>query len=159
MNSGHLPGDWLPNGLRLSSKADELDLIPDSLKGADLTKPITRKEFAAVCVKVYEALAGTKALPAVNNPFTDTNDIEVLKAYNLGVTTGTSADKFCPDLLLNREQAATMLTRVFKRVTIPGWTIQTDSQFTLPTINAPFADDDKISSWAKDSVTSWWLTI
>lgn len=134
-------------------KADELGLIPDSLRGADLTKPITRAEFAAVSVKVYEALSGTKAIPAINNPFTDTKDVEVLKAYNLGITTGTAADKFSPDMLLNREQAAIMLTRVFKRVTLVGWTIQTDSQFTLQYKKpAPFADDDKISSWAKDSV-------
>lgn len=134
-------------------KADELGLIPDSLRGADMTKPITRLEFAAVCVKVYEALSGTKAIPAVVNPFTDTKDIEVLKAYNLGVTTGTAADKFSPNELLNREQAATMLTRVFKRVTIPGWTIQNDSQYKLYYQKpAPFADYDKISGWAKDSV-------
>jgi len=145
-----LASEWAAAELK---NAGSLGLIPDSLRGADLTKPITRAEFAAVCVKVYEALAGTKALPAVNNPFKDTNDIEILKAYNLGATTGTASDKFSPDLLLNREQMATMLTRVFKRVTLPGWTIQTDSQFTLPyTKPAPFADDDKISSWAKDSV-------
>ncbi len=134
-------------------KADALGLIPETLRGADLTKPITRAEFAAVSVKVYEALSGTKAIPAVNNPFTDTQDIEVLKAYNLGVTTGTAPDKFSPDVLLNREQAATMLTRVFKRVSLAGWTVQTDSQFTLPyTKPAPFADDARISDWAKDSV-------
>jgi len=134
-------------------KADELGLIPDSLRGSDLTKPITRAEFAAVSVKVYEALSGTKAIPAVNNPFIDTKDIEVLKAYNLGITAGTSPDKFSPDLLLNREQAATMLTRVFKKVSLVGWTLQTDSQFKLPyTKPAPFADDAKISDWAKDSV-------
>lgn len=134
-------------------KADDLGLIPGTLRGADLTKPITRAEFAAVSVKVYEALSGTKAIPAVNNPFTDTKDIEVLKAFNLGFTTGTASDKFSPDVLLNREQAATMLTRVFKRVSLAGWTIQTDSQFTLPyTKPAPFADDARISDWAKDSV-------
>jgi len=134
-------------------KADTLGLIPESLRGADLTKPITRAEFAAVCVKVFEALSGTKAIPAINNPFTDTRDIEVLKAYNLGITTGTAADKFSPDMLLNREQAATMLTRVFKRVSIPGWSIQTDSQFTLNyTKPEPFADDAKISGWARESV-------
>jgi len=135
------------------TKADDLELIPESLRGADLTEPITRAEFAAVSVNVYEALSGTKAIPAVNNPFTDTKDVEVLKAYNLGITTGTAADKFSPGVLLNREQAATMLTRVFKKVALAGWTIQTDSQFTLPyTKPAAFADDAKISDWAKDSV-------
>jgi hypothetical protein len=134
-------------------KADELGLIPDSLKSADLTKPITRAEFAAVSVKVYENLSGTKAIPAIVNPFTDTTDIEVLKAYNLGITAGTSADKFSPDTLLSREQAATMLTRVFKRVTIPGWTLATDANFALTYTKPPlFADDAKISAYAKDSV-------
>ena len=38
------------------ARADELGLIPDCLEGADLTADITRAEFAAVCVKVYENL-------------------------------------------------------------------------------------------------------
>ena len=134
-------------------KAEEMGLIPDSIKGKDLTKPITRAEFAAVSVKVYENLSGVAALPAVINPFTDTKDIEVLKAYNVGITKGMSDTTFEPDKLLDRETAATMLTRVFKRVTIPGWTLAADGQFTLPYEKpAKFADDAKISDWAKDSV-------
>jgi hypothetical protein len=134
-------------------KADALGLIPDALKGADLTKPITRAEFAAVSVRVYEALSGVAAIPAVNNPFTDTKDAEVLKAFNVGITTGTSATTFDPDALLNREQAATMLTSVFKKVSLAGWTIQTDNQFKLDyTMPALFADDSKISAYARDSV-------
>ena len=134
-------------------KADAMGLIPDCLDGADLTADITRAEFAAVAVKVYEALSGTPAIPIVNNPFTDCNDVEVLKAYNIGAVNGTSATTYDPDALLNREQAATMLTRVFKKVTLAGWTLPTDSQFTLPyTKPAAFADDKDISDWAKDSV-------
>jgi len=135
------------------ARADELGLIPDCLEGADLTKPITRAEFAAVGVKVYEALAQTAAVPAAENPFTDTTDAEVLKAYNVGITDGVAADKFAPATLLNREQAATMLTRVYKKVSMEGWTLATDGDFTLSyTMPEPFADDDKISGWAKDSV-------
>ena len=141
--------DWANKELE---KADALGLIPDSLQDADLTKPITRAEFAAVSVKVYEALSGTAAIPSIVNPFTDTNDVEVLKAYNVGITTGTAADKFNPNVLLNREQAATMLTRVFKKVSIPGWTISNDTEPLSYTKPAPFADDNNISDWAKDSV-------
>ena len=142
--------DWAQEEL---ARADELGLIPDCLEGADLTADITRAEFAAVAVKVYEALSGTPAIPIVNNPFTDTSDVEVLKAYNIGAVNGTSATTYDPDALLNREQAATMLTRVFKKVTLAGWTLPTDSQFTLPyTKPAAFADDKDISDWAKDSV-------
>lgn len=129
------------------------DLIPDCLVGEDLTQPIDRAEFAAVTVKVFENLSATTALPAVTNPFTDCSDVEVLKAYNTGITNGTSATTFSPNDLLNREQAATMLTRVFKRVTMPGWTLATDGQFALTyTKPAPFADDVFISAFAKDSV-------
>lgn len=134
-------------------KAFDLGLIPDVLMSSDLTKLITRLEFAAVCVKVYENLSATKAIPAVVNPFKDTSDLEVLKAYNVGITTGLTADTFGPNVVLNREQAATMLTRVFKRVTIPGWTFATDGNFTLNyTKPAAFADDAQISGWAKPSV-------
>lgn len=134
-------------------KALELGLVPDALKGENLTRPITRAEFAAVAVKTYEALSGTKAIPIVNNSFTDCSDVEVLKAYGIGAVAGTSATTFSPDQLLNREQAAAMLTRVFKRITLAGWTLETDSQFTLPyTMPAPFAADGDISGWARDSV-------
>ena len=135
------------------AQADSLGLIPDCLVGADLTKPITRAEFAAVSVKVFEALTFTKAAPVAVNPFTDTSDAEVLKAYNVGVTNGIAADKFAPNQLLNREQAATMLTRVFKKVNFSGWTLATDGNFKLEyTKGTPFADDEQISAWAKDSV-------
>lgn len=134
-------------------KAEEMDLIPEVLKNQDLTKPITRAEFAAVSVKVFENLSGGKAVPIVNNPFTDTKDVEVLKAYGIGAVNGTSAATFTPDALLNREQCATMLTRVFKRITLAGWTLDTDSRFKLDYVMpARFADDAEISDYARDSV-------
>lgn len=134
-------------------KAEEYGLIPDVLEHEDLTQPITRLEFAAVSVKTYENLANTKALPATVNPFTDCSDTEMLKAYNAGIAVGTSDTTFEPDTLLNREQAAAMLTRVFKRATMPGWTIAEDAEYPLSyTKPAAFADDALISDWAKDSV-------
>jgi len=76
------------------------------LKGQDLAKPITRREFAAVSVKLYENLTGTKAMPAAVNPFTDTNDMEVLKAYNVGITAGTGDNMFSPRATTAAEEAA-----------------------------------------------------
>ena len=145
---------WAQNEL---AEADRLGLIPDSLRNADLTKPITRAEFAAVSVRAYEALSGEKASPVEVNPFTDTKDIEVLKAYQVGITTGTSATTFHPDTLLNREQAATMLTRVYKKISIDGWEMSKDGEFAdtfnaMFTMPSPFEDDAKISDWAKPSV-------
>jgi len=133
--------------------AEGAGLIPDSLKGADFTKPVTRAEFAAISVKFFEALTGVKLTPAPDSTFSDTEDAEVLKAYNVGITAGVSADRFDPDAILSREQAATMMTRVLKAAYIPGWTLQTDDDYTLTyTPPAQFADDAKISDWAKPSV-------
>ena len=151
--SGAVPynsSDWAKTEIE---KAAEMGLIPDSLKNADLTKPITRAEFAAVSVKLYEKLSGTKATPAIVNPFKDTNDQDVLKALEVGITAGIAADKFAPDNLLNREQAATMLTRVFKKSYVEGWTLANDGKYTFNyTMPAIFKDDAKISDWAKPSV-------
>ena len=134
-------------------RAERMGLVPDVLRGEDLTKPINRLEFAAVAVKVYENLTGVPALPAVVNPFDDCSDLEVLKAYNVGITNGVSASSFEPRTLLNRETCATMLTRVFKRSTIPGWTLASDADFRLGyEMPSLFADDALISSWARESV-------
>ena len=64
-------------------QAEEKRLIPETFADKDFTKPITRKEFAAVAVKMYEAISKTTVEPVANNPFTDTNDEYVLKAYNM----------------------------------------------------------------------------
>ena len=147
---GSKADDWAVSEME---RAYEMELVPQVLVGQDLTRPITRSEFAAVAVKVFENLSGAKAVPVVVNPFTDTSDLEVLKAYQVGAVNGTSATTFTPDALLNREQCAAMLTRVFKRITLPGWTLDTDSQFRLDyKMPARFADDGEISDYARDSV-------
>ena len=138
--------------------AASMGLIPDCLQGTDLTQNITRGEFAAVSVKLFEYLTGTKAGPAPDDTFTDTKDPEVLKAYNVGITNGVGGTtEFRPNNLISRQEAATMLTRVYKKVNLSGWTLEKDSQFAeqfkaLFTMPAPFSDDAQIDSWAKDSV-------
>jgi len=125
------------------------------LIGADMTKPITRLEFAALAVKLYEAMSGKKA-EVGSSPFTDTNEAEVLKAVNIGITNGTSKDKFSPDDLITREQAATMLTRAYKAAYWEGWSLAADSSYKTHKLDyegvAPFADDADISAFAKPSV-------
>ena len=141
--------DWATNEL---FKAYEYNLIPEKLEEENLTLQISREEFAAVAVKLYEALSGKTATEGIN-PFKDTTDSDVLKAYNIGIVSGISANEFAPRAKLTRQEAAVMLTRVYKAVNLPGWTLSTDNQFTLNyTKPAPFADDANIDDWAKDSV-------
>ena len=150
--SGNIISQW---AVAEVNKANNMGLIPDSLVGptTDFTRPITRAEFAGIAVRVFEALSGTQALPATNNPFIDTRELDVLKAYNMGIMIGFTHNTFSPNTILNREQAATALTRVFQRSTQPGWTYATQANFPLRFTSPPlFADDAQISPWARDSV-------
>ena len=126
-------------------KADENKLIPDMLNGKDFTSNITRREFAATCVKLYEKVSGKKGTKASNNPFTDTNDAEVLKAYNLGITNGTSETTFSPDALITREQMATMMTRALNKSGV-------NTTIDVNDVSNKFADHNEISTWALDGV-------
>ncbi|NLT12703.1 MAG: S-layer homology domain-containing protein [Clostridiales bacterium] len=123
-------------------KANELGLIPDILKGADMTKPITREEFCELAVLLYEKVTESTATPASSNPFTDTTNSQILKAYALGITTGTSATTFSPKTLINREQCATMLFRAIKA-------IAPNADYSVAGVK-DFPDQKDISSWAVD---------
>lgn len=121
-------------------KANTLGLIPTILKGTDMTKSITREEFCELAVLLYEKMTGTTVSPTSPNPFTDTTNSQILKAYKLGITTGTSATTFSPETLINREQCATMLFRAIKA-------IAPNADYNISGVN-DFPDQKDISPWA-----------
>ena len=129
-------------------------LIPPELANKDLKKDITRAEFCAVAVRLYEQMLGqTLSASGLESPFTDTSSDAVKKAYHLGITNGISETLFAPHTYISREQMATMLTRVYKALNLPGWTLATDSSFKLDYSDVkPFSDDQYISAYAKPSV-------
>lgn len=138
------------------TEANILGLIPDTLKGVDMSKKIDRAEFTAVAVKLYESLMGTQAVSAAA-PFADirgnANEENIKKAYALGLVTGISDSEFAPEQTVTREQMATMLCRVIKKYSFKDWTFATDSKYYLDTSGvAVFADDADISAFAKPSV-------
>ena len=132
--------DWAISEM---DKAEQYNLIPQALKGQDMTKKITRYEFAALSVALYESITGRTA-PVVDMPFTDTNSEEIAKAYALGITKGVSDTRFDPNLQIPREQVAAMLARTMK-ASVPSLNIVNPNTMR-------FADDANISDYAKDSV-------
>ena len=133
--------DWAKEEM---AKAEENGLIPETFAKKDATKAISRLDFAAVAVKLYETISGKKAEPVANNPFTDTNDTYVLKAYALGITLGTSETTFTPNSEITREQMATMLTRALNKAGI-------DTKVDLENATK-FADDSDLNDWGRESV-------
>lgn len=132
--------DWAKSELQ---KASDLGLIPSILKGADMTKPITREEFAELAVVLYERVTDKKSQPVSPNPFTDTANQQILKAYNLGITSGTSQTTFSPKVLINREQCAAMLFRAIKAIHPQG-------DYNVAGVK-DFPDQKHISSWAVEA--------
>lgn len=149
LNTSNWAYEWM-------DKADKLDLIPQILLNQDMTKSISRKEFSALAVKLYENLKGSKVTMDLQSPFTDINDPAVSASYSLGIVAGIGNGLFAPDRSLSREQAATMLTRVYKAVYWEGWALEQDGAYTLHVLDtagvAKFGDDHLISGYAKDSV-------
>lgn len=122
-------------------KANDMGLIPDLLKGVDMTKNITREEFAEVALLMYQKASGIiDTAPFEPNPFTDLQSHQVLKAYKLGIVKGMSDTTFEPKTLINREQVAAMLVRTIKLIAPEADYSTADS----PT----FTDQPDISGWA-----------
>ncbi len=134
-------------------KAVANEIVPDVLHDIDLTQMITRAEFAATAVRIYEKLSDNIVSVAGENPFTDTVDAEVQKAYQVGIIQGISETEFAPSMLLSREEATVMLTRAYKAAMLEGWSLEKDGESPL-SYEKPgsFADDKNISDWAKESV-------
>lgn len=124
-------------------KAIDAGLVPEILRGADMTKAITREEFCELSVLLYEKTTGKAAEAVAANPFTDTANPQILKAYKLGITSGTSAATFSPRVLINREQCAAMLFRAIK-------SIRPDGDFNTAGVK-DFPDQKHISGWAVEA--------
>lgn len=130
---------WAEPELR---KAAEYGLITDRIKD-NMSGNINREEFAEIAVKLYELYTGKKAA-AGSVGFTDTANPEILKAANMGMVQGVGGGKFAPGQLVTREQMATILLRTLK-------VLNPAADFSVTGISQ-FADDKKISSWARDGV-------
>ncbi len=137
-------------------EADKLGIIPNILVNTDMTKGITRREFSALAVELYEKLSGKVAVSNIKSPFYDCDDPCVTLAYALGIVTGIGNGLFLPDSYLTREEASVMLTRAYKAAYWEGWTLEEDKNYGKHSLDiegvSKFNDDNLISSWARESV-------
>lgn len=113
----------------------------------DCRKNITRAEFAALAINLYEAMTGKEAQASPSNTFNDTSDINILKANNTGIINGKGKGIFAPEESITREAMATM----FKR-TIDAAFAHMNKTVKAPAGDFSVEDSDQISSWALESV-------
>lgn len=132
--------DWAEPEIQ---EAYDLGLTTDTILN-QFGRNITREEFCEIAVKLYEALSGKAALPAIENPFADTTNTEALKAFELGIIKGTSDTTFSPNSPITRQEICVMIYRTLKA---DNSSLSIDNSGV-----STFSDEASIASWAIDAV-------
>ncbi len=116
------PSKWAESAVM---RATVCGLIPPAMfLEVDMTKPITREELTNFAVALYEKATGKPAVEADKNPITDTANPNVLKAINLGITSGITETTFAPQKSASKELVAELLGRALEAI-IPEIDLQT----------------------------------
>lgn len=123
-------------------KATNYGFIPDRIRG-NMSGEITREEFAEIAVKLYEACTEISSETG-DKKFQDTENPEILKAYNHGLVEGVGENRFAPKALITRAQMAKIIFNTLKSL-VP------ESKM-LVTGSFKFSDDGNIAQWARQCV-------
>ncbi len=119
-------------------------IVPEEIN-SDFKKNITRKEFCRLVTDTFMTLTAINMEfyeKALADPFKDTDDKYVLLAYHLSIVKGKEKDKFCPDEIITRQEAAVMLANFVKLI---GYT-------DLSAKKVNFIDEQYFADWAKESI-------
>lgn len=122
---------------------EQLGLMSEELLGADLRTEITRQEMCSVAAATYERVTGTEIELPKELPFTDTDDVDVQKAYQIGIVQGDGNGTFRPDDSLSR---AEFFTFVGRYLTASGMELTDDCYGDL----SAFSDAKNLPAWAKE---------
>ncbi len=106
---------------------------------------ITRQLFCKLVVQMIEQARGAAVDITTTNPFDDTADAAIIKAYQLGIVKGVSKTAFAPNNLISRQEVAVMMMRAFRLLDDMKGTSYTKN---LETDNLIFNDQAAIASWA-----------
>lgn len=107
--------DWTPPEINSSKWAiDELydarvyNLITYSL-ARNVQKNMNRADAAELGVQLYERLSGKRISGELENPFIDTDNRSILKAYKLGIVRGVAEDRYAPEQDVSRQDLSVIL--------------------------------------------------
>jgi len=137
--AGDTPSPWAAAEV---GKAIGLGLINETLQ-SDYQANITREDFCAMIMTLVHTQDEeiVKGLELPDNPFEDTGADEIIAAYALGIVNGKSESVFDPNGAIQRQEAAAMLSRAAS-----VFELDTSAKISY------FADADRISQYAKESV-------
>lgn len=115
----------------------------DLLKATMNTDQLTREQLAEILVYAYAKATGVgvDALPT-GEPYTDTDNVLVGKAFQAGLMTGTTDIQFAPDRVINRESLLLGVKNLLLKLDIAP----------MSSLVAPYSDYSSISSSVRPTV-------
>ena len=122
---------------------EALSLIPKSFADMDLTQSITRAEMCELAVPALEKILDDEITPSRTDYFTDTDNVTILKAHELGIVNGYEDGSFLPEKGLTRQEFFLVLVNFCKAASM-----QPNTQNASI---AKFADAADVSYWAKSA--------
>ena len=134
-------GAWYFSAVETAFAHDAFRLHQGRFRPED---PITREEMAVMLVRSlgYTSLAVT--LGAEECPFTDVSVSPgyITLAYDLGIVGGTGNGRFDPGSSAAREQAATVLVRVYDKLHAASRQVQSAGNSRVVSVSTPMSDLD-----------------
>lgn len=135
------PSDWAAADVE---KALALNIVDDD-EHYNFLAPITREEFCELIYNFYWNLAKNRMIACNSNPFTDTMNEHIALLNTMGIIYGKSETEFAPNDLLTREEAATILFRIY-------YDFKPETKLNKRPAVGVFLDDESISVWAYTGV-------
>ena len=139
--AGTTPSDWAKPEM---DNANISGLLTANA-AKDFSRSLSRDEFCEIVVLMAEQALGAKLPLPARNPFTDCNSEYVQKAYQFGITTGTTPTEFTPNANVARQEIAAMMYRAIKGVETRLGKVLTND----PVTSLTFADRNSIDDYAQ----------
>ena len=125
---------------------DEMGLVPNAVKASPMDGIITRQNMCKMIMLTYKQMMGVSDsdLGTPEDPFTDTDDLDVLNAFRLGIVSGMGDGTFAPNEPITRQDFFVMSVRFLAAI---GYPYSDDETCDL----SRFVDAGKIANYAKAS--------
>ncbi len=132
--------NWFEPSLR---EMQELDLLPDSFSGMDLSKDITRGEMCELAVHALEKITEYSIEPERTDYFSDTSADYIVKAYELGIVSGYPDGTFRPNETLSRQEFFQIIENFCNAA---AFLPEADASYLKD-----FIDSDTVAGWAQEA--------
>ena len=122
-----------------------LGILPDVFTSLDLKQDITRGEMCVLAVQAFEKATGNDLELDGTQYFSDTNDVNITKAYEYGIVSGYPDGTFRPDQAITRQEFFKLLENFcYSAAFKPAQSVDSNAL-------GQFKDASALSNWARES--------